>query len=158
VTAASNIDAGAGWAASPAAASSTSQALALRDEYHLTFLDDAGLTARLAHEIKDTAHEYQLTWPEFKRDPFGFTKRTFVGYGGMLRKFLAKPNVMVAMGCAVLGMLALVGAVMLMDRTQSSGASRAGLITFSIVVRVPDCDSRRRGSDRPSWPGIAGAE
>jgi TonB family protein len=130
-----HIDLGAGWGAvSGVAASSTSHALALRDEYHLTFLDDAGLTSRLAHELKDTAREYQLTWPEFKRDPFGFTKRTIVGYGGMLRRFLAKPNVMVAMGCAVLGVLALVGAVMLLDRTQSSGVSKVGLITFSIVA------------------------
>src|SRR5215217_2287802 len=52
-----------------AASSGASSALALRDEYHLTFLDDAGLGARLIHEFKD---EYDLTWPEFKRDPFGF--------------------------------------------------------------------------------------
>jgi TonB family protein len=116
------------------AAADTSGALALRDEYHLTFLDDSGLTARLSHELRDVAHEYQLTWPEFKRDPFGFTKRTIVGYGGMARKFLGKPNVLVAMGCAVLGVVALVGAVMLMDKTQSSGASKAGLITFSIIA------------------------
>ena len=121
------------WTAASAAAGTTS-ALALRDEYHLTFLSDEGLTSRLTHELRDTARQYRLTWPEFKRDPFGFTKRTIVGYGGMLQKFLAKPNVMVAMGCAVLGVIALVGAVMLMDRTQSSGVSKAGLITFSIIA------------------------
>ena len=134
VTDPAHIDSATDWTPASSAASSTSHALVARDEYHLTFLDDAGLTTRLAKQLKDVAHEYQLTWPEFKRDPFGFTKRTFVGYGGMLRKFLAKPNVLVAMGCAVLAMLALVGAVVLMDRTQSSGASRAGLITFSIVA------------------------
>jgi len=42
--------------------------------------------------------------------------------------------VLLAMGAALLGMLALVGAVMLMDRTQSTGASRAGLITFAIFA------------------------
>src|ERR1051325_1550144 len=115
-------------------ASNTSSALALRDEYHLTFLDDSGLTARLLHEVKDVNRENKLTRQEFKRDPFGFTKRTFVGYGGMFRKFLGKPYVGAAMGAAVLGILALVGAVMLMDRTQSSGASRAGLITFAIIA------------------------
>ena len=116
------------------AASGNSMAMILRDEYHLTMLDDAGLVARLSHEIKDVSHEYELTWPEFKRDPFGFTKRTFVGYGQMFMKFLRKPNVLLAMGAALLGMLALVGAVMLMDRTQSTGASRAGLITFAIFA------------------------
>jgi len=106
----------------------------LRDEYHLTIMDDSGLVARLSHELGDVRHEYQLTWPEFKRDPFGFTKRTFIGYGSMFRKFLGKPNVLLAMGAAFLGMLALVGAVVLMDRTQSTGASRAGLITFAIIA------------------------
>src|SRR5262250_2369588 len=116
------------------AAYSGSTALVLRDEYHLTIMDDAGLVARLAHEVRDTAHEYELTWPEFKRDPFGFTKRTFIGYGQMLRKFLGKPNVLVAMGVAFLAMLSLVGAVVLMDRTQGAKSSRFGLIGFAIVA------------------------
>ena len=131
-----HVDTGSEWTAASRTPSSTSQALALREEYHLTFLSDEGLTSRLTHELKDTAHEYQLTWPEFKRDPFGFTKRTFVGYGSMFRKFLGKPNVLVAMGCAFLGMLALVGVVTLMDRTRSAGASKAGLIGFSIFAGI----------------------
>src|SRR5687768_853990 len=116
------------------AAADGSMALIPRDEYHLTIMNDEGLVGRLFHEVGDVAHEYQLTWPEFKRDPFGFTKRTFVGYGQMLIKFLRKPNVLLAMGAAVLGMVALVGAVMLMDRQQSTGVSRAGLIVFAIVA------------------------
>ena len=111
-----------------------SMALIPREEYHLTFLSDSGLASRLGHELGDVAHEYQLTWPEFKRDPFGFTKRTFVGYGNMFMKFLRKPNVMVAMGAAFLGMLALVGAVMLMDRSQSAKASRIGLALFAVIA------------------------
>jgi TonB family protein len=131
-----HVDTGSEWTAASRTPSSTSQALALREEYHLTFLSDEGLTSRLTHELRDTAHEYELTWPEFKRDPFGFTKRTIVGYGSMFRKFLGKPNVLIAMGCAFLGMLALVGVVTLMDRTRSAGASKAGLIGFSIVAGI----------------------
>jgi len=112
----------------------TSSALALRDEYHLTFLDDSGLVARLSHQVKDVAHEYELTWPEFKRDPFGFTKRAVVGYGQRMRQFLGKPNVLVAMGASVLGILALVGAVMLMDRSHGANSSRVGLIIFSMFA------------------------
>lgn len=111
-----------------------STALPLREEYHLTMLDDAGLTERLVHEIRDVAHEYELTWPEFKRDPFGFTKRTIVGYGQMLAKFLSNKTVLVAMGAAFLGVIALVGAVVLMDRTQSTKASNVGLIGFSVLA------------------------
>jgi TonB family protein len=116
------------------AAAGNSSALVLRDEYHLTMLDDAGLSSRLGHVLKDVAHEYELTWPEFKRDPFGFTKRTFVGYGQMLISFLRKPNVLLAMGAAFLGMLALVGAVMLMDRTESGAASKTGLVIFAVIA------------------------
>src|ERR1044072_1583910 len=116
------------------ASSNTSSALALRDEYHLTIMDDSGLMARLSHELKDTAHQYELTWPEFKRDPFGFTKRAFVGYGQKFRQFLGKPNVLIAMGAAFLGMVALVGAVMLMDRAQGARASRLGLILFALIA------------------------
>jgi len=117
-----------------AASSGNSSALALRDEYHLTFLDDSGLVARLGQRLGDVRNEYQLTWPEFKRDPFGFTKRTIVGYGQLLRVFLAKPNVLVAMGAAVLGIVALVGAVMLMDRSQGAHSSRIGLVVFAVVA------------------------
>jgi len=124
------VDSEPAWVAS----SNTSSALALRDEYHLTFLDDSGLVNRLSHQVKDVAHEYELTWPEFKRDPFGFTKRAFVGYGQRLRQFLGKPNVLVAMGAAVLAMVGLVVAVMLMDRSQGPSSSRAGLIVFAIIA------------------------
>src|ERR1041384_2326584 len=97
-------------------------------------MDDSGLIARLSHEVKDTAHNYERTCPEFKRDPFGFTKRAFVGYGQKLRQFLGKPNVLVAMGAAVLVIVGLVGAVMLMDRSQGPTSSRAGLIIFASIA------------------------
>jgi TonB family protein len=52
----------------------------------------------------------------------------------MFLKFLRKPNVLLAMGAAVLGMLALVGAVMLMDRSQSTQTSRVGLVVFAVFA------------------------
>jgi TonB family protein len=120
--------------ASHAVAGGGSMALVPREEYHLTIMDDAGLVSRLAHEFKDVAHEYELTWPEFKRDPFGFTKRTFVGYGQMFINFLRKPNVLLAMGAAFLGILALVGVVMLIDRSHSANTSRIGLAIFALFA------------------------
>ena len=117
-----------------AATSSASSALARREEFHLTIMDDAGLIQRLAHEVSDVSHEYQLTWPEFKRDPFGFTKRTVIGYGTMMRRFLGNRNVLLAMGVAVLAMLGLVAAVALLDRSQSAGSGRIGLIVFAVIA------------------------
>jgi TonB family protein len=58
-----------------------------RGEYHLTFLEDEGLTHRLLKELKGAAHEAELTWPEFKRDPVGFTKRTAYASGALVKKF-----------------------------------------------------------------------
>jgi TonB family protein len=111
-----------------------SNALVTRGEYHLTIMSDAGLGSRLWNEGADVAHQYQLTWPEFKRDPFGFTKRTFVGYGQLFIKFLRKPNVLLAMGAAVLCVLALVGVVTMMDRSHSANSSRVALIVFALVA------------------------
>jgi TonB family protein len=58
-----------------------------RGEYHLTFLEDEGLTRRLVREVKGAAHEAELTWPEFKRDPVGFSKRTAYASGALVKKF-----------------------------------------------------------------------
>lgn len=117
-----------------AAVSAAPHALVERGEYHLTIMDDAGLIQRLSHEVRDVAHEYELTWPEFKRDPFGFTKRTFVGYGQMAGRFLRNRNVLVAMGASVLAMVALVVAVTLIDRSHSAQTSRVGLIAFGLIA------------------------
>jgi TonB family protein len=101
---------------------------------HLTIIDDAGLVGRLAKEVNDVAHQYQLTWPEFKRDPFGFTKRSLVGYGQMTGKFFANRNIMLGMAVAVLAMVGLVGILALLDRAQPGGISRSGFVTFALLA------------------------
>jgi len=118
----------------PILAAAGSAALAPRGEFHLTMIDDAGLVGRLAKEVTDVAHQYQLTWPEFKRDPFGFTKRSLLGYGQMASKFFANRNVVIAMIVAVLAMAGAVLVVGLLDRSQSAGTSRAGLVGFGVVA------------------------
>lgn len=105
-----------------------------RGEYHLTMIDDAGLAGRLAKEVKDVAHEYQLTWPEFKRDPFGFTKRSIVGYSQMAGKSLGNRNVLAGLIVAIVAMVALVGIVGLLDRAQPGGISKTGFITFAVLA------------------------
>jgi TonB family protein len=110
----------------------------INDEYHLTIIEDAGLVRRLVTELREVAHESQLTWPEFKRDPLGFTKRTFAAYGSMLRRFLARPNVAVAMLASVLSMLFVIVGVVWLERNQvqGGGAPRFALIMFALVALV----------------------
>jgi TonB family protein len=111
-----------------------SMALVPRGEFHLTMIDDAGLAGRLAKEITDVAHEYQLTWPEFKRDPFGFTKRSLVGYGQMASKFFANRNVILGLIVGVVAMAGMVGVVGLLDRAQPGGMSRTGFVSFAVIA------------------------
>ena len=121
-------------ATAAAAEVSASRALVPRGEYHLTIMSDAGLASRLGHELKDVAHEYELTWPEFKRDPLGFTKRSIVGYGQVIKRFLGNRNVVVAMGVSVFALVALAVIVLLLDKSQSAGTSRVGIIAFATVA------------------------
>jgi TonB family protein len=118
----------------PVVSGAGSGAMVVREEFHLTMIDDAGLVGRLAKEVADVAHEYQLTWPEFKRDPFGFTKRSLLGYGQMAGKFFGNRNVMLGLIVAVLAMVGLVGIMGLLDRAQPGGISRKGFITFAAVA------------------------
>ena len=96
-------------------------------EYHLTILEDRGLVSRLADELGNVAHNYQLTWPEFKRDPFGFVKRSVQGYGQMVGKFFGKRDSVLAILIAFGAIAVLVGLLALIDRTQSGSTSRIGL-------------------------------
>jgi len=120
----------------PVFAGAGSMSLVPRGEYHLTMMDDSGLVGRLSKEVADTAHQYQLTWPEFKRDPFGFTKRVFVGYGQMAGKAFGNRNVLAGLAVAVVALIALVGVMALLDRAQPGGMSRTGFVTFSVIAVV----------------------
>ncbi len=102
-------------------------------EYHLTILEDAGLGSRLASELGGVAHNYQLTWPEFKRDPFGFVKRSFVGYGQVAGGFFARRDAVIGILLSLVAMAAMVGAIFLLDRTQSVGPSRTSMIIVAVL-------------------------
>ncbi len=103
-------------------------------EFNLTILEDKGLMSRLAGELGNVAHNYQLTWPEFKRDPFGFVKRSIQGYGSMAGGFFATREVKIAALLSVVAMAVLVGAIFILDRTQGSGGpSRRTLIAVAII-------------------------
>src|SRR6185437_3232607 len=123
----------------PATVAATAGAAALTEnigEYHLTILEDRGLASRLADEVGNVAHNYQLTWPEFKRDPFGFVKRSIQGYGQMMGKFFGKRDAMLAILIALGAIAALVGLLAVIDRTQSASTSRIGLFGVGGVAAL----------------------
>src|SRR5229473_2757097 len=114
-------------------ASAAASSAGMIGDYHLTILEDRGLLYRLAGELGGVAHDYQLTWPEFKRDPFGFVKRSVLGYGQMIGGFFGTRNVMIALSLAIVAIAAMVGAIFLLDRSQSKGSSRGTVIAIALV-------------------------
>jgi len=126
------------FAAPSAAAATAGQGAAaarssMLGEYHLTILEDKGLLSRLTGELAGVAHNYQLTWPEFKRDPFGFVKRSIQGYGQMAGRFFARRDAVIAVLISLMAMVALVAAIYFIDRTQTAGPSRKSMIAVAVV-------------------------
>ncbi|MGQ0763661.1 MAG: energy transducer TonB [Acidobacteriota bacterium] len=103
-------------------------------EFHLTILEDSGLLSRLAGELGNVAHNYQLTWPDFKRDPFGFVKRSFQGYGKMAGKFFSSRDVVIASVLSIVSLAVLVGAIFVLDKTQGDGGPSRRTIAIVLVV------------------------
>jgi TonB family protein len=102
-------------------------------DYHLTILEDRGLASRLADELGNVAHNYQLTWPEFKRDPFGFVKRSIQGYGSMVGKFFSSRDAVIALLLSIVAMVVLVGAIFLLDRSGAGGISKRTMIAVAVI-------------------------
>jgi TonB family protein len=118
----------------PAVAAAAAVSAANVGEFHLTILEDTSLASRLASELGNVAHNYQLTWPEFKRDPFGFVKRSVQGYGKMAGGFFGSRDVVIASLISVVAMVALVGVIFVVDRTQGAGGpSRKSIIIVAIL-------------------------
>ncbi|HEX8459742.1 MAG TPA: energy transducer TonB [Pyrinomonadaceae bacterium] len=65
---------------------------ALPGDYQLTILEERGLFARLLAEVRETAHEAQLTRAELRRDPLGFARRLTAAYASMVWRALSQEN------------------------------------------------------------------
>jgi TonB family protein len=122
-----------GEAAAAVSAPAVPAPAGLLGEYHLTILEDTGLASRLAGELGGVAHNYKLTWPEFKRDPFGFVKRSVQGYGQVVGSFLGRRDALIGILISVLAMGVMVAGIYLVDRTQTAGPSRKTMIVVAIV-------------------------
>jgi TonB family protein len=109
------------WEATSAAGSNVppSSAGDERGEFHLTFLQDEGLTRRLVKELKSVGHDAELTWPEFKRDPVGFTKRSASAYGSAGWKFFSQRNVALAVAASFVVIGSVVGLVIFLESIRS---------------------------------------
>jgi TonB family protein len=124
--------------AAPILAGAAGAAILPRGEYHLTFIDDAGLMTRLSGALREVAHESELTWPEFKRDPFGFSKRLIVGYSQAGWSFLSQPNVATGVLTALLVMITAVLGLFWLDRVQTRRAQEQAAQEELVVDQLID--------------------
>jgi TonB family protein len=127
--------------ATPVLAGAAGAAILPRGEYHLTFMDDAGLITRLSDALREVAHESELTWPEFKRDPFGFSKRMIVGYSQAGWRFLSQPNVATGVLTALLVMITAIFGILWIDRVQTRRAQEQAAQEELVVDQMIDIPS-----------------
>ncbi|MDQ1559291.1 MAG: hypothetical protein QOD32_2351 [Pyrinomonadaceae bacterium] len=94
-------------------------------DYRLTILEERGLLSRLLAEVRETAHDAELTRAEFRRDPFGFARRMGAAYAAMTWRALRQENTAYGVVAAFVVVLTLVGAVAALNNFQ---ATRSGLL------------------------------
>jgi TonB family protein len=121
------------------------------EAYHLTIIEDAGIVRRLYAELSAAARASQLTWPEFKRDPLGFTRRSATAYGAMAWRFFSSPNVAIASLAAILFMMTAVAGLVWLDhrRAQEARASAEKQnqdLEYLGMVEVPDEQNTKAGA------------
>ena len=70
-------------------------------EFRVTMIDHAGLLERLAVELRFLVYQLRLAWPDLKRDPIGFSRRTILEGWLQLRR-AAAPDLLAAFATAML--------------------------------------------------------
>ncbi len=104
------------------------------DSLHLTILEEKSLISRLSTEIGQVARNSQLTWPEFKRDPAGFVKRTASAYGQTVWSVIARPAVAVALFTALATIGVAMAAIFILERNQKSGPGMSKAATIGLAL------------------------
>jgi TonB family protein len=97
-------------------------------EYRLTFVEDEGLVRRLTRELKAVARDAELSWPEFRRDPLGFTARSVNAYGSAAARFFSQRDVALATLTSFVAISIIVVSVFALERYRASHEQlRAGI-------------------------------
>ncbi|HEV3470014.1 MAG TPA: hypothetical protein VG148_11880, partial [Pyrinomonadaceae bacterium] len=105
-----------------------------REEYHLTILEDVGLTRRLTKELREVAHDNELNWKEFKRSPGQFTQRAVAGYSRAGWKFFSQRNIAVAVLTAFVVITTVVVGVVLLERVRMARAEQRAAMTEQLEL------------------------
>jgi TonB family protein len=115
---------------------SSSSSAPHENEYHLTIIEERTILGRLSEELRGVAHDAQLTWPAFKRDPIGFTRRGLGAGADMCWRFVTRPNVAIALISAILVMIVIAGGVMLLERSHSTITAKIVMSGLAVLFLV----------------------
>lgn len=109
-------------------------------EYHLTIIEDAGLFSRLASELGRVKQESALTWPEFKRDPMAFSKRSATAYSHAVAVVLATYGAYVLM--ALFFVVTVLLGIIFIDRVQArhalARAAEQEQLELTQMIEIPN--------------------
>jgi len=95
-------------------------------ELTLTIIENSSLAGRLTDQLRQIAHESELTWPEFKQAPVSFSIRLLKGYSNAAISLLKSPNVAVAITSAVFLVVSILLSIVLIERWTQRGTQTAG--------------------------------
>jgi TonB family protein len=91
------------------------------------------------NELKVVSQNSELTWPEFKRDPFGYSGRFIKGYSSLLWRFFSSRNVAIATSTALLVVLSLIITVIITGRQGQQEVAQANKdLTLEQMVTPED--------------------
>jgi TonB family protein len=116
---------------------------ALPGDYQLTILEERGLLTRLLAEMRETAHDAELTRAEFRRDPLRFVRRMSAAYAAMAWRTLRQENTAYGIVAAFVVVLTFVGAVAAFSNLNTTRGAllaervRDDLIYLGGVTEIP---------------------
>jgi TonB family protein len=133
-----------------------------RGEFRLTILESESLPRRLAKQLSDVARDSRLTREEFRRDPFGFTRRLVEAYASLLLCALAQENVGYGVTASLAVVLASVFAVVALDHNRARGLSadraRDDVALVGMIGDVPKEQAKPDGSGAGNASGHGGGQ
>jgi len=111
-------------------------------ELTLTIIENSSLAGRLTDQLRQIAHESELTWPEFKLAPVRFSVRLVKGYSHSAISVLKSPNVAVAITSAVFLVVSILLSIVLIERWTQRGSQTAGhtrdVDSKTIITMLPE--------------------
>jgi TonB family protein len=126
-------------------------------EFRLTFVEDEGLVRRLTRELRGMARDAELTWPEFKRGPIGFTRRSVGAYGQACINFFSQRNVALATLTSFVVISLMLGTVFALERFHTRQLAGENPNENLVLVGFVDENGIPREQEKPK-EGTAGTE